>query len=209
MSNVKLIARTVPTSPEYGRSVSEFIAYVARVSNPGNQWNHGTAKKLLAFLEREEHWSPFEMANLVFEVRTSRAIGRQIMRHSPRLQEFSQRYSDEIHFLDPVEARLQDEKNRQNSWPTDDATLALWWRETQEEVLRLVERKYREARQLRIAKECARAILPEGLTETTLYLNGNIRDWMHYCASRKRYDTQKEHRIIASQIYDILLSETK
>lgn len=207
MSNVKLIAVTTPTTPEYGETVAEFIAYVARVSNPGNQWNHATARKLLNFLEREKHWSPFEMANLVLEIRTSRAIGRQIMRHSPRLQEFSQRYSDEIRFLPPVEARLQDEKNRQNSLPVDDAALAMWWNDAQKEVIELVSKRFREARRKGIAKECARAILPEGLTESVLYLNGNVRDWMHYCAARTNADTQKEHREIAEQVYDILMRE--
>lgn len=204
-SSARLIAKTMPVDEEFGRNLSEFIAYVARVSNPANQWNHDTARKLLGYLERENHWSPFEMANLVIEVKTQRDIGRQILRHrSGAFQEFSQRYAEANMFCEPKEARLQDHKNRQNSVAIDDFELQNEWSKLQQRVIELTNQSYEWAIKNGIAKECARVILPEGLTNSTLYINMNIRSWIHYIAIRADNATQKEHREVAQLINPIV-----
>lgn len=197
----RLIAHTVPVSPEFGTTAHEFIAYVARVSNPANQWNHETASGLVAYLERNKHWSPFEMYNIVIEIETTRDIARQLLRHrSLTFQEFSQRYANVTD--EPVfrEARLQDVKNRQNSIETDDGLIQDYWEELQKHVVKSSTWAYEQAIKQGIAKEVARAVLPEGLTPSRLYANGTVRSWLHYLSVRLDPTTQKEHRELAAEI---------
>ena len=202
-SSVELKAYTQPVDPEV--SMEEFIAYCARVSNPKNQGNHMTAKKLLRYMAREKHWSPFEMANLVIEIKTTRDIARQILRHrSMHFQEFSQRYAEVDSQYQVREARLQDEKNRQSSLETDDEILQFQWRESQEELYREAWTTYKWAIEQGIAKEVARAVLPEGLTMSHMYVNATVRSWLHYCDTRMHPSTQKEHRLIAQQCWKIV-----
>lgn len=205
---VKLIAKTIPVSEEYGKTIREFIAYVARVSNPSNQHNHLTANKLLQYLEREGHWSPFEMASLTMEINTTRDIARQILRHrSFSFQEFSQRYATVDG--DPIlrDCRLQDHKNRQNSIPTDDEMMSTTWNEIQRNTYNIAAHNYRTALEAGIAKEVARALLPEGLTPSRLYMAGTLRSWLHYVNVRTGNGTQREHIEIANQVNDILMKE--
>lgn len=211
MNTAKIIALTQPVISVNGNigtdapmmSVDEFIAYVARVSNPGNQNNTLTATKLLKYLAKHKHWSPFEMVDIVMEVNTTRDIGRQILRHrSFSFQEFSQRYADPTKDMGFVhrEARLQDTKNRQNSIEIsekDDPFLELDWQKRQETLLEMVDDTYNWAIEQGIAKEQARAILPEGLTMSRMYMKGSLRSWIHYVAIRASKETQKEHREIA------------
>lgn len=192
-------AKLVWATPESDK----LVAYIARVSNPHNQANQ-SIEGLLRFMEREGHVSPFTMANFCVEVDTTRAIGRQILRHwSLMPQEFSQRYQD-TGVLDGFvisEVRLQDQTNRQNSLEVEGQTpLARWWRDAQIKVLDLVGPLYTEALQLGVAKELARNILPEGLTPSRLYFNGNLRSWIFYLRNRLHPSTQKEHRWVAIQI---------
>ena len=206
MHTAKIIAVTepriwtdAPSSPER-LTVDEFIAYVARVSNPDNQNNTLTAAKLLKYLSKHKHWSPFEMVNVVMEINTTRDIARQILRHrSFAFQEFSQRYADPTKDLGFVtrEARIQDEKNRQNSIEYDNPELQTAWRKKQEEVIANSQEAYDWAVRRGIAKEQARAVLPEGLTVSRLYMNGTLRSWVHYCQLRMANGTQKEHREVA------------
>jgi len=198
MSQVRLIAFTQPIELEGVQTGEELVAYCARVSNPANQANHETAPRLLNYLVRNQHWSPFEMAHAVIEIQTTRDIARQILRHrSFSFQEFSQRYAEVV--ADPVlrEARLQDTTNRQNSVNIDDSGMQSWWRMQQESVADIALRAYQEALELGIAKEVARAVLPEGLTPSRLYMAGSIRSWIHYIQLRAGNGTQKEHREIA------------
>lgn len=201
--SVKLIAYT---KPMYGNmAISEFIAYCARVSNPANQ-NNLTAPKLLKYLATHKHWSPFEMANLVIEIETTRDIARQILRHRPfSFQEFSQRYT-EVESV-PVfrEARLQDKANRQSSIATDDASLQMEWSEFQRFIYDEAWEAYQWALENGIAKEVARAVLPEGLTMSRMYVNGTVRSWLHYCSVRMDASTQKEHREIAQACWVIVV----
>jgi len=201
MNHARIIAVTQPVNiGEADMNVDEFIAYVARVSNPSNQSNHLTANKLLRYLAKHKHWSPFEMVNVVMEINTTRDIARQILRHrSFSFQEFSQRYADPTKDLGFVirEARLQDQKNRQNSIETDDMKLQKEWREIQSFIKDTVSRNYKWAIENGIAKEQARAILPEGMTNSRMYMNGTLRSWIHYCQLRMGPETQKEHREIA------------
>jgi len=181
-------------------TVDEFIAYVARVSNPSNQNNTLTAPKLLRYLAKHKHWSPFEMVNIVMEINTTRDIARQILRHrSFSFQEFSQRYADPTQDLGFVtrEARLQDQKNRQNSIETEDNYLRIHWAQRQKDLENMVKMTYNWAIQNGIAKEQARAVLPEGLTVSRMYMNGTLRSWIHYCTLRMGLETQKEHREVA------------
>lgn len=199
-------------------NVSDLIAFCARVSNPSNQANSKTTKRLLEYLVRHKHWSPFEMASCCVEVTTTRDIARQLLRHrSFSFQEFSQRYAD-ISSLDESfvtrEARLQDNTNRQNSIPTDDTRLQMMWTSHQNKVLSYAKEAYEWAIENGIAKEQARVVLPEGLTVSKLYVNGTIRSWIHYLELRTANGTQKEHmdlaRIIASaikEIYPLILDE--
>lgn len=196
MSEVKLVAAT----PDAER----LIAYMARVSNPENQHNDRTAPKLLKYLIDNQHWSPFEMVNVVMEIETTRDIARQILRHrSFSFQEFSQRYAQSSVF-ELSECRLQDEKNRQNSLPTEDRELIRWWQESQQGVLRAAQRSYESALSQGIAKEVARKVLPEGLTMSRMYMNGTLRSWIHYCDIRCDEATQKEHRDVAIKCRKII-----
>ena len=205
MSNAKIIAVTQPIiNKENGpMSVDEFIAYVARVSNPSNQNNVETAPKLLRYLAKHKHWSPFEMVHIVMEINTTRDIARQVLRHrSFTFQEFSQRYADPTKDMGFVhrEARLQDMKNRQNSIEIsekDDPFLELDWQHMQSQLLKMSQECYNWAIQKGIAKEQARSVLPEGLTSSRLYMAGSLRSWIHYCQVRTDVATQKEHREIA------------
>ena len=208
MNTARLIAKTVPVNPEFGTTAAEFICYTARVSNPGNQWNHDTAGKLLDYLERERHWSPFEQFFINIEVVTTRDISRQILRHDIYPQEFSQRYALANMFCDPKEARLQDTKNRQNSIEIDNEELQRIWAFKQRQVIQTAKDAYEWAIDYGLAKECARVVLPEGLTMTTMYLAANVRNWLHYCQARVDKATQKEHRELAEQIRNILREVT-
>jgi len=192
-------------------SVDEFIAYVARVSNPSNQTNHLTAPKLMKYLIENKHWSPLEMAHVVMEIETTRDIARQILRHrSFSFQEFSQRYADPTKDLGFVtrEARLQDTKNRQNSIEIkDDTDLKYMWDQRQNLMIEYAKKEYDWAIRNGIAKEQARAVLPEGLTVSKLYMAGSLRSWIHYCQLRMTAGTQKEHRKVAIDCWYSLIKE--
>ena len=197
---VKVIAYTKLADDNNTMDPSDFIAYVARVSNPSNQHNTETSDRLLKYLVKHKHWSPFEMAHVTMEINTTRDIARQILRHrSFSFQEFSQRYADPTKDLGFVtrEARLQDTKNRQNSIKTDDDDLQADWEWHQEIVLSAAKNSYNWAIENGIAKEQARAVLPEGLTVSRMYMSGSLRSWIHYCQLRCANGTQKEHREIA------------
>jgi thymidylate synthase (FAD) len=208
MQKVILKAHTIPINIESVNSIDEFIAYVARVSNPEKQCNSLTATKLLKYLHKNKHFSPFEMANVVMEINTTRDIARQILRHrSFSFQEFSQRYADPTQSLGFVdrEARLQDTKNRQNSIETDDPFLQDDWLGLQDEVLSVTKKAYNWAIENGIAKEQARVVLPEGLTMSRLYMNGTVRSWIHYCSLRMANGTQKEHMEIATECWNEII----
>jgi len=180
------------------------VAYMARVSNPENQDNPATAPKLLKYLIKNSHWSPFEMVNVCMEIETTRDIARQILRHrSFSFQEFSQRYAEVVNW-DKGEARLQDNKNRQNSIPTQDRELQRWWDEQQTAVWKQSTEAYKLALQQGVAKEVARKVLPEGLAMSRMYMNGTLRSWLHYVDIRCDVSTQKEHREIAQQCKVVL-----
>ena len=182
------------------------VAYMARVSNPENQDNPATAPKLLAYLIKHKHWSPFEMVNVCMEIETTRDIARQILRHrSFSFQEFSQRYAEVVNW-DRGEARLQDNKNRQNSIPTQDRELQRWWDEQQTAVWKQSTEAYKLALQQGMAKEVARKVLPEGLAMSRMYMNGTLRSWLHYVDIRCDASTQKEHREVAQQCKVVLSS---
>jgi len=210
MNTAKIIAVTKPCiNTETGpMNVDEFIAYVARVSNPGNQNNTLTAPKLLKYLAKHKHWSPFEMVNVVMEINTTRDIGRQILRHrSFTFQEFSQRYADPTKDMGFTvrEARLQDLSNRQNSVETSDETLKLEWIGRQAMLTARAEEAYKWAIDNGIAKEQARAVLPEGLILSRMYMAGSLRSWIHYCQLRSGVETQKEHREIAIDAWNQII----
>ena len=184
------------------------IAYMARVSNPANQNNPASATKLLTYLIKNKHWSPFEMVNVCMEIETTRDIARQILRHrSFSFQEFSQRYAVSEGFVNTSEVRLQDEKNRQNSLYSDDVSLQYWWEGIQRRVTDEAKFLYTAALDKGIAKEVARKILPEGLTLSKMYMNGTLRSWLHYIDIRCDSATQKEHREVAEQCRDIIFAE--
>jgi thymidylate synthase (FAD) len=183
------------------------VARMARVSNPANQNNPASAPKLLKYLIDNKHWSPFEMVNMCVEITTTRDIARQILRHrSFSFQEFSQRYAVAEHFS-MSEARLQDVKNRQNSLETEDRYLAYWWEGAQRRVLQEAQFMYESALAKGIAKETARKLLPEGMTESRMYMNGTLRSWMHYVDIRCDKATQKEHREVAEQVRGIMIEQ--
>ena len=184
------------------------IAYMARVSNPANQDNPDTAAKLLKYLIKNKHWSPFEMVNVCMEIETTRDIARQILRHrSFSFQEFSQRYAVSEGFIQDSQARLQDNKNRQNSLYTDDISLQNWFEGAQRRLVNEAKFLYTAALDKGIAKECARVFLPEGLTMSRMYMNGTLRSWLHYIDIRCDLATQKEHRDVAEQCRDIIFAE--
>ena len=187
--------------------MQELVAYCARVSNPANQFNSDTSEKLIRYLVRNAHWSPLEMVSACIEITTTRDIARQILRHrSFSFQEFSQRYADPVQELDFVlrEARLQDSKNRQNSIETDNLALQAWWEERQKRVIEECKNAYEWAIAKGIAKEQARAVLPEGLTVSRLLMNGTLRSWIHYIQLRSANGTQKEHILIAKEIANVI-----
>ena len=203
--------------PEHYDDVASLIAYCAKVSNPSGQNDMTNAHKLLAYLIKHKHWSPFEMASACIEITTTRDIARQILRHrSFSFQEFSQRYAvQENHVY--REARLQDPKNRQNSIELEDAEdfgkggnktqherLYEEWNMRQAKVIHASKEAYQWALNNGIAKEQARAVLPEGNTESTLYMSGTLRSWIHYCELRRGHGTQKEHMVVADQCWEVL-----
>jgi len=195
-------------------NVQDLIAYCARVSNPSNQYNTDTAEKLIRYLIKNKHWSPLEMVSACLEIETTRDIARQILRHrSFSFQEFSQRYADPTKELDFVlrEARLQDTKNRQNSVEVKGLTLTEQnlidqWRWKQEEVISAANHAYDWAIKNGIAKEQARAVLPEGLTVSRLYMNGTLRSWVHFIELRSANGTQKEHMLVARECAKVIAS---
>jgi len=208
--NVTLLSYSQPTEEFRSQGIDdaqELIAYCARVSNPANQFNTETSEKLIKYLVKHQHWSPLEMVSACMEIVTTRDIARQILRHrSFSFQEFSQRYADPTAELDEAfvlrEARFQDTKNRQNSVEldmTDEAQklIAIEWERAQKRVLYAVKKEYSWAIKNGIAKEQARAVLPEGLTISRMYMNGTLRSWIHYMELRAANGTQKEHQEIA------------
>jgi thymidylate synthase (FAD) len=207
---VRLIGYTQPAENAIIgiEDVQDLVAYCARVSNPQNQINSETAPKLLDYLIKHKHWSPFEMCSATLEVETTRDIARQFLRHrSFSFQEFSQRYADIRSFDDSFvvrEARLQDEKNRQNSVQTNDEKLQRMWEQQQRRVIEASKQAYNWAIENGIAKEQARAVLPEGNTVSRLYVNGTIRSWIHYIELRSGNGTQLEHMELAQEIGRII-----
>lgn len=209
MSKVRLIAISKVVADDVpGDDAQSLIAYCARVSNPSNQGNPNS-EKLLNYCMEHKHWSVFEMANATLEISTTRDIARQILRHrSFSAQEFSQRYADPTELRYEIrEARLQDVKNRQNSLPVEDEDMQDSWETAQEMVWEQCLTVYQAALDKGIAKEVARAVLPEGMTPSRMYMNGSIRSWLHYCEVRTGPETQKEHREIARQCAEALSKE--
>ena len=180
----------------------DLVAFCARVSNPSNQSNSATAEKLLRYLIKYKHWSPFEMVSACLEIETTRDIARQILRHrSFSFQEFSQRYANPVEELEFVtrEARMQDDKNRQNSIKTDDWDIENEWHKEQRKIIKVCQKVYKNAIKKGIAKEVARAVLPEGLTKSRMYVNGTIRSWIHFIELRSANGTQKECMEVARE----------
>ena len=208
MSEVNLIGLTEPNMDYTGcMTANELVAWTARVSNPSNQNNTATAPKLVQYLIKNQHWSPLEMVHVSMEIKTTRDIARQILRHrSFSFQEYSQRYADPTKDLGFVkrEARLQDAKNRQNSVEVEDSRLAEEWNMIQQYHIESTTEAYEWAIRNGIAKEQARAVLPEGLTESVMIMSGSLRSWVHYCQLRMDKATQKEHRIVAEQCWKII-----
>jgi thymidylate synthase (FAD) len=197
MTSVRVVAVTQPVLPELF-TPEDVIVFQARVSNPENQFNTDTGGKLLDYCKRKKHWSVFEMASATLEIKTTRDISRQILRHrSFSFQEWSQRYAACEVLNERREVRLQDLTNRQSSLPTDDPKIHEWWDEAQTELAVTAAKLYNDALSLGIAKEVARTLLPEGLTPTTLYMHGTVRSWLHYVELRTAPETQKEHREVA------------
>ena len=208
--NVKLLSYSQPTDEFKSMGLDdaqELIAYCARVSNPSNQLNTDTSEKLIRYLVKHQHWSPLEMVSACLEITTTRDIARQILRHrSFSFQEFSQRYADPTKDLNFVlrEARLQDPKNRQNSISTENLALQAWWEERQKRVIEEARNAYEWAITNGIAKEQARAVLPEGLIESRLYMNGTLRSWIHFIELRSANGTQKEHQEVAVACAEVI-----
>jgi thymidylate synthase (FAD) len=202
---VKLVSYSKPSDDFLNLGLDDaqdLVAYCARVSNPSNQLNTETSEKLINYLIKHKHWSPLEMVSACLEIETTRDIARQILRHrSFSFQEFSQRYADPTKDLNFVtrEARLQDLKNRQNSVETDDEELQKKWDKYQQNVINEARMAYKWAIDNGIAKEQARAVLPEGLTESRLYMNGTLRSWIHFIELRSSNGTQKEHQLVAKE----------
>ena len=203
---IELISYSQPES-YFAENMTELVAFCARVSNPSNQSNKDTSEKLIRYLVKNQHWSPLEMVSMCLEIETTRDIARQILRHrSFSFQEFSQRYADPTQELDFVtrEARLQDTKNRQNSIETDNLALQSFWETRQKRVIEEAKNAYDWAITNGIAKEQARAVLPEGLTVSRLYMNGTLRSWIHYIQLRSANGTQKEHKEIALKCAEVI-----
>lgn len=194
--HVKLISYT--QSVDKNQNLQDLVAYCARVSNPANQNNTETNEKLINYLIKNNHWSPLEMVNICLEIETTRDIARQILRHrSFSFQEFSQRYAVADLGFEYKEARIQDKKNRQNSIEVNDAILEDTWETVQDRVSETAMDAYKWALENGIAKEQARAVLPEGMTVSRLYMNGTLRSWVHYIQLRSGNGTQKEHKLVA------------
>jgi thymidylate synthase (FAD) len=201
---VKLISYSQPPKDSLHefQDIKDLVSFCARVSNPSNQLNTETTEKLINYLLKHKHFSPFEMVNICLEIETTRDISRQILRHvSFRFQEFSQRYADPVKELqfEIREARLQDIKNRQNSISVSDETLKEAWKIRQQRVIDAAKQEYEWAIQHGIAKECARVVLPEGNIITRMYMNGSLRSWIHYIDVRSGNGTQLEHMLIARE----------
>ncbi len=211
---VKLVSYSKPSTEMYDEGLTdaqELVAFCARVSNPSNQFNTETSEKLIKYLVKHKHWSPLKMVSACLEIETTRDIARQILRHrSFSFQEFSQRYADPTKDLSFVirEARLQDETNRQNSIDMEptigNAVLQDEWKRRQKEILAMVIEAYDWAVRNKIAKECARSILPEGNTVSRLYMNGTLRSWIHFIELRGGNGTQKEHMIVARECAKVI-----
>ena len=214
---VKLVSYSQATEEFVNNGIDdaqELIAYCARVSNPANQFNTETSEKLISYLIKHQHWSPLEMVSACLEITTTRDIARQILRHrSFSFQEFSQRYADPTAELDEAfvlrEARFQDTKNRQNSIAVDlenqeQKLLAIEWERAQKRVLFSVKQEYSWAIKNGIAKEQARAVLPEGLTVSRLYMNGTLRSWIHFIELRSANGTQLEHQLVARECGSVI-----
>lgn len=203
--HAKVVAISYPLNIEGVTTAEEFIAYAARVSNPTGQVNNLTADKLIRYLIVNKHWSPLEMVSVTMEIETTRDIGRQILRHASfRFQEFSQRYAS-VEAIDenyPVlrQARIQDTKNRQNSFETRDEFVISDWERMQVNLADHAMEMYKQALAMGIAKEQARAVLPEGLTPTRMYMAGTLRSWIHYCDLRCSNGTQAEHMEVAHEV---------
>ena len=207
---VKLISYSKPTeevNSEGIKNIQELVAFCARVSNPSNQLNTETSEKLISYLIKNAHWSPLEMVSACLEIETTRDIARQMLRHrSFSFQEFSQRYANPVKDLEFVtrETRMQDPKNRQNSIETDNTKIAEEWNNIQNEVIQTATNAYNWAIKSGIAKEQARAVLPEGNTVSRLYMNGTLRSWIHYIQLRAANGTQKEHMEIAIACAEVI-----
>jgi len=187
-------------------NAEELVAYMARVSNAENQDNKATAAKLIKYLITNKHWSPLDMVDTCIEINTTRDIARQMLRHrSFYFQEFSQRYA-EVQNFELSEARLQDTANRQNSIDTEDVELVDWWGDKQREALKAARMVYEEALAVGVAKEVARKVLPEGITMSRMYMKGTLRNWLHYIDVRTDKSTQKEHRLVAENCKEIIIS---
>jgi thymidylate synthase (FAD) len=215
--NVRLVSYSQPTTEFAQQGIGDaqdLIAYCARVSNPANQFNTQTSDRLIRYLIKHQHWSPLEMVSACMEITTTRDIARQILRHrSFSFQEFSQRYADPTAELEDAfvlrAARFQDTQNRQNSIDLDTADydqqmLAYEWERAQKRVLYVVKQEYEWAIKSGIAKEQARAVLPEGLTVSRMYMNGTLRSWIHYMELRAGHGTQKEHMEIARACAEVI-----
>ena len=198
---VSLVSSSQPSAELAAQGIvnaQELVAFCARVSNPANQTNTDTSEKLIRYLIKHRHWSPLEMVSACLEIETTRDIARQILRHrSFSFQEFSQRYAVADLGVEYKDARLQDTKNRQNSIDTDDAVLVSTWQLKQQRVVETSQEVYNWAIRNGIAKEQARAVLPEGITTSRLYMQGTLRSWLHYIELRSGPETQKEHREVA------------
>jgi len=202
-----LISKTEPAEYTGCKTIEEYVAWVARVSNPANRDNHLTGPKLVKYLIRKHHWSPLDMAFIGISITVPRDISRQIIRHrSMFFQEFSQRYAPVTEFC-LRECRLQDQTNRQSSIECREGSLtAAWWQEAQKQVIQLTQQIYEAALESDIAKEVARVILPEGLTMSELLVTGSLRSWIHYCKIRRSIEAQKEHRMVADACWEVLRS---
>ena len=191
------------------KTLTDLVAYCARVSNPTNQMNSATSEKLIKYLIKHKHWSPLEMVDVTMEIETTRDIARQMLRHrSFSFQEFSQRYADVSSFGDMFEyseVRLQDPKNRQNSLAGADEELRIYWEDMQRAVINTCQEVYKKALERGVAKEVARKVLPEGLTKSRMYMKGSLRSWIHYLEVRgEGSGTQKEHMLVAQEVAKVI-----
>jgi len=191
------------------KTLTDLVAYCARVSNPTNQMNSATSEKLIKYLIKNRHWSPLEQVDVTMEIETTRDIARQMLRHrSFSFQEFSQRYADVSSFGDMFEyseVRLQDPKNRQNSLVGADEELRIYWEDMQRAVINTCQEVYKKALERGVAKEVARKVLPEGLTKSRMYMKGSLRSWIHYLEARgEGSGTQKEHTLVAQEIAKVI-----